>query len=63
MGLTMDAQQTKAMRAELARRIRSARAVSVVNDPARTYRSNANLCRKGVLSYNGLFGLAKVSKA
>ena len=49
-------------RSELARRIRGVRKVSVQNDPARTYRRDANRCRKGEMSYNRMFGIAKVKK-
>lgn len=50
-------------RNELARRIRGVRGVSVANDPARSYRKSANLCRKGRMSYHRLFGIPKVAKA
>lgn len=56
-------QQLAAARSTLADRIRAARAVTLANDPNRIYRRNANLCRKGVLSYNALFGIGKAPKA
>jgi len=49
-------------RSELARRIQGVRKVSRENDPHRTYRRNANRCRKGELSYNRQFGIGKVPK-
>ena len=49
-------------RAELARRIRSFRAVSVANDPQRGYRAKMNRCRKGLASYHRLAGIPKVPK-
>lgn len=55
-------QQYAAARSTLAARIRAARAVTLANDPRRTYRRNANLCRKGVLSYSALFGIGKAPK-
>ena len=48
--------------AELARRIRSFRAVSVANDPQRGYRAKMNRCRKGLASYHRLAGIPKVPK-
>ena len=50
------------LRSALAVRIRSFRNVSITNDPNRGYRKLANDCRKGKISYNRIFGMAKVSK-
>ena len=55
-------QQCKSARDELAKRIRSARAVSVLNDPRRTYRQAAIDCMKGLRSYNRTFGIGKAPK-
>lgn len=49
-------------RAELARRIRSFRAVSVANDPCRGYRRKMTECMRGRASYHRLAGLPKVPK-
>jgi|DEB19_MinimDraft_2_1074335.scaffolds.fasta_scaffold08331_5 hypothetical protein len=49
-------------RNELAKRIKQSRGVSVQNDPSRKCRKDANLCRKGVLSYHRLFGVGKAQK-
>jgi hypothetical protein len=49
-------------RNELARRIRGVRMVSRQNDPCRAYRTTANKCRKGEMSYNRIFGIPKVPK-
>lgn len=49
-------------RAELARRIRSFRAVSIANDARRTYRAKMNQCRLGRASYHRLAGIPKVPK-
>ena len=48
-------------RDELARRIRSHRAVSRENDPQRGYRMRAQECRKAG-RYARIFGLGKVAK-
>lgn len=50
------------MRDELARRIRSFRAVSAANDPQRGYRQKMNDCRRGRASYHRLAGIPKVPK-
>ena len=47
-------------RRELARRIKSARAVSVFNDRQRRYRKAANECRKSG-RYARLFGIGKAA--
>jgi len=49
-------------RLELARRVRSKRAVSVANDPNRGYRKAANECRKAG-RYARLFGIGKAPKS
>lgn len=49
-------------RDELARRIRSFRAVSVRNDPQRSYRRKMIECMRGRASYHRLAGLPKVPK-
>lgn len=48
-------------RSLLAKRIRAARAVSVANDPQRTYRRDANAARLSG-AYNRMFGLGKATK-
>lgn len=50
-------------RDELAKRIRSARAVSVSNDPRRIYRRDALECMRGKRGYNQVFGIGKAPKA
>lgn len=49
-------------RDELARRIRSIRAVTVANDPNRTYRAKAQECRRANKGYARVFGLGKAPK-
>lgn len=50
-------------RSELARRIRAARAVSVTNDPGRSYRRAALRCLKTGAGYNQQFGIGKAPKS
>ena len=50
------------IRSELARRIRSKRAVSKGNDPARKYRRTMNECRKGEDSYHRKTGFPWAAK-
>jgi hypothetical protein len=49
-------------RKELARRIRSFRAVSVANDPQRGYRRKMIECMRGRASYHRLAGIPKLPK-
>lgn len=50
-------------RNELAKRIRSFRAVSIANDPSRSYRRAALECMRGRRGYNQTFGIGKSPKA